>query len=96
MKKLKLVLDELRVQTFETVSRTDPRGTVVGQGDSSAGAHECWNQCYSEVECTSTRDACMPTLDYTCNCVSNEIACAPSDEGTCASCDAECTANGTC
>lgn len=91
MKKLKLMLDELAVETFETVNPVDRRGTVVGRGDSSAGPRECAYMC--TAGCPSDQcftDACIftdfgcdtgpgATEDYSCVCQSNEWECAGTD-----------------
>ncbi len=93
MKKLRLMLDELAVETFETVKPVERRGTVVGRADSSADrfacAAECSGGCYSDdcftdfcsaVGCPVTGpDACGPSADYSCVCQSNEWACPDTE-----------------
>jgi hypothetical protein len=58
MKKLKLMLDELAVETFETVKSRDGRGTVVGRADDSV--EMCSLGCPSDFCFTA---ACVFTVD---------------------------------
>lgn len=74
--KLKLKLDDLRVDTFQTTATQMSRGTVLGQ------------QCTCYTHC----DTCpgCPTCDATCpeSCVAT---CEQSCRGTCfATCDFNC------
>jgi len=90
MKKLKLMLDELAVETFETVESTDRRGTVVGQSGTTGGIRQCQFQCPSPTDdcysamCIPTDDPCtsLPgaTVEYSCDCLSNEWACPDTQE----------------
>ncbi|HEX5868916.1 MAG TPA: hypothetical protein VFY65_00800 [Longimicrobium sp.] len=83
--KLKLRLDDLRVDTFHTTAPRKERGTVFGEQCT------CWTQCGQ-----NTCPGC-PTCDNTCN---GANTCANSCAFTCAytcddaSCGASC--NGTC
>jgi hypothetical protein len=100
MKKLKLELDDLRVETFETVKTAYRRGTVVGQdGTSAGGPLNCQDTCVGggwteDLACMPTRDlTCQcPTEEWTCMCLSNEWACAPT--GECGTNEATCAAPG--
>jgi hypothetical protein len=60
MKKLKLVLDELRVETFETVDGTGRRGTVVGQAFFLSVEPDA---CTGILYCVSDAVICAPTND---------------------------------
>jgi hypothetical protein len=85
MKKLKL--DELAVETFETLKPVDRRGTVLGQADSSAGPYDCGFGCTPTDRCYTdacTDDPCGTTtpgatMEYSCNCLSNEWACPDTE-----------------
>jgi hypothetical protein len=80
MKKLKLDLDALQVETFEAERTPKPRGTVPAHA-SSGGGYLCANQCValpsqhcSAWECNSIV-GCMSN-EYTCNCtIVNSCAC---------------------
>jgi hypothetical protein len=56
MKKLKLMLDALAVDTFATVKPVEQRGTVVGQENSSTSALSC------------DPDVCVLSEDHSCVC----------------------------
>ena len=101
MKKLKLMLDELRVETFETVKATERLGTVMGRADSSAGPIQCQNQCPSPSDWCFPSDVCVtgstcgPTADHSCVCMSNEWECPQTDD--CPSWEiSACPENGNC
>jgi len=75
MEKLKLMLDELAVETFETVKSVDQRGTVVGRADTFEGM--CTPACPSDfcftAACVLTEDGCDTTGPgvteaFTCGC----------------------------
>jgi len=57
MKKLKLDLDALQVETFEAERTPEPRGTVQGHASSGdGGIFQCANQCVvvgSQIGCAS-------------------------------------------
>jgi len=80
MKKLKLMLDELAVETFETVKSRDGRGTVVGREDSS---EMCSLGCPSDfcftAACVFTEDGC----DTTGPGVTEAFTCGCPDTGQC-------------
>lgn len=90
MKKLRLELDALRVESFETAIAREPRGTVHGRG---------WTDVV--VYCRTDRPVgeCYPTnydlafgTDDSGDCsISCNATCAASCNGTC---DGSC--NGTC
>jgi len=79
MKKLKLHLDDLRIDAFQTTSEETSQGTVFGEQCT------CWTQC--------TCPGC-PTCDASCNgtCgVSCYGSCAATCDATCGgSCDWTC------
>jgi hypothetical protein len=84
MKKLKLMLDELAVETFETVKPIDRRGTVIG-ADSSAGPHDCQFACGPTEQCPSHdcffTDDCIYETNDSCACLSIVAICP--DTGAC-------------
>ncbi|HEX6911474.1 MAG TPA: hypothetical protein VF142_13805 [Longimicrobium sp.] len=81
--KLKLNLDELNVDSFDTTKSERPKGTVFGE--------QC--TCYTNCTCPGcpTCDAsCNGTCDASCN-----GTCDASCNGTCASCGDSCDWCGT-
>lgn len=46
MKKLKLELESLEVESFSASRKEEARGTVAGHGQSSDGPWGCLNQCH--------------------------------------------------
>lgn len=62
MKKLALNLDKLEVQTFETVSQIDERGTVFGHG---TRATRCYSECNA---CTYTNCQTDERTEIDCMC----------------------------
>jgi hypothetical protein len=86
MKKLKLDLDQLHVESFDTRAQERTRGTVAGHVPLSYDTN-CYN--------------CDPSLDYTCDScdVSCAGSCVDTCADTCANtCPATCqySCNGTC
>ncbi|HEX2206859.1 MAG TPA: hypothetical protein VHG93_04200 [Longimicrobium sp.] len=78
MHKLKLVMDDLRVESFDTTAAAGEKGTVFGE--------QC--TCYSDCTCPGcpTCDGtCPATCPYTCD----DRTCA-SCQGSCDSCVASC------
>jgi hypothetical protein len=74
MNKLKLKLDELGVETFDTVRTVPEKGTVVGEQNLCT--------CYTQCTCPGC-PTCYATCAYTCD----DYTCAASCNGTCgASC----------
>lgn len=86
MNKLKLRMDDLRVESFETLARgADARGTVRGHEPSV----HCSNTCTANPDCT---------LEFMCETY-GDCTLAGSCEGTCGrSCDNTCqvSCGGTC
>jgi hypothetical protein len=83
MNKLKLRLDDLRVDTFQTTSGQKEKGTVFGE--------QC--TCYTNCTCPG-----CPTCDASCN-GSCDVSCNGSCAATCdASCYGSCdwTCEDTC
>lgn len=96
MRKLKLELADLRVDSFE-VGTPVARGTVDARGKETFGCPTgvtCWGTC---ATCDLTCDTCGATCGGSCNCTLD-----PTCAATCASCNCSvgCTAdvscNGTC
>jgi hypothetical protein len=97
MNKLKLHLDELSVESFDTTGTEKAKGTVFGE--------QC--TCYTQCTCPG-----CPTCDNTCNYTCDDATCpacptcAASCNGTCQYCesydycgtqyDATCNGYGTC
>jgi hypothetical protein len=69
MKKLKLVLEKLRVETFEVGTSPAPRGTVHGRASSAYIA--CQFECFSK------------TCETQINCPSHDALCSYADTCTC-------------
>ena len=68
MKKLKLDLDDLKVESFETTPETgNPRGTVVGYGD-TFGRCETFDliTCFEPCETSTCGHTCARTCNNTC------------------------------
>jgi hypothetical protein len=94
--KLKLNLDQLTVDSFNTTGVENARGTVVGEQCT------CWTACGQ-----NTCPGC-PTCDATCNgscgatCAGScygtcgEATCGYSCDGWCTQYDATCNGYGTC
>lgn len=99
MKKLTLQVDDLRVESFETVRTEAPRGTVRGNAPT-------W-YCSEQIDCTydygcetenvscggSCNGSCVDTCGASCNgtCAAS---CYGTCEATCNSCDYSCYESG--
>jgi hypothetical protein len=70
MKKLRLHLEDLRIDSFQTTSAEKPKGTVFGE--------QC--TCYTNCTCPG-----CPTCDASCNgtCDCSGATCDASCNGTC-------------
>ena len=82
MNKLKLQLEDLRVDSFDTTTAEKAKGTVFGE--------QC--TCYTQCTCPG-----CPTCDATCNTCDQSCngTCAASCNGTCEwTCDYSC--GGSC
>ncbi|MDB4952049.1 MAG: hypothetical protein JWM27_4698 [Gemmatimonadetes bacterium] len=77
MKKLKMDLDGLQVQSFETDSKGEERGTVRGFDSTTGGPFGCQDACMSSFYC-GTASGC-DTGELACQ--QTEVSC-PHD--TCA------------
>jgi hypothetical protein len=94
MEKLKLDLDELVVESFNTAPGSPPEGTVAAHQQSGPYTDECW----------SCGGSCgMQTCDVTCDvrkdtCGTCAISCGQSCWGTCdyESCRGSCWGQYTC
>ena len=69
--KLKLNLEALTVDTFDTSAQKGEKGTVFGE------ACTCWTQCGQ-----NTCPGCL-TCDHTCANTCDDATCAGSCNGTC-------------
>ncbi len=87
MNKLKLHLDDLQIDSFQTTSAEKPKGTVFGE--------QC--TCYTQCTCPG-----CPTCDASCNgtCYAScNGTCGATCDGSCyGSCDwtCNCTGGDTC
>jgi hypothetical protein len=77
MNKLKLHLEDLRIDSFQTTSGEKPEGTVFGE--------QC--TCYTQCTCPG-----CPTCDASCNGTC-DATCDVSCNDTCASCAVTCYAS---
>lgn len=94
MSKMKLDLDALRVDTFDTLPRYEGAGTVFGLGQES-GHNTCMGTCRTcascpEISCvkpceTNDQNTCMGTCNTCASCP--EISCVKA-------CDVDCGATG--
>jgi hypothetical protein len=87
MKKLKLRLDDLRIDSFSTTRAQEPGGTVFGE------------QCTCQTQCTCPGNTCDGTCGDTCpntcvtcpdTCFTCPLSCVPSCLGTCDYFDPSC------
>jgi hypothetical protein len=73
MKKLKLDLDGLQVQTFTTEPQPKSRGTVRGFDSTSGGPWGCQDACMSGEYCNSASGC--DTHELACMGTQTEISC---------------------
>jgi hypothetical protein len=79
MKKMRLVVDELQVQSFTVDEEPRNRGTVRAHDDVRTDAVECptanpawdtcWDSCHGSCQCNPSADCsvdCWYTLDWDC------------------------------
>jgi hypothetical protein len=95
MKKLKLNLDDLHVESFDTVAANAPRGTV--EGASGMAWYSCaWGGCCGEYW---PSDVCNDTgVDCTAGCYDHgatRIPCGHTIEGSCYV-GGDCGGSGSC
>ena len=90
MKKLKLHLEDLRIDSFHTTPSEKPRGTVFGEQCT------CWTACGQNTcpGCPTCDASCNGTCYASCN-GSCAATCDASCNGTCDGCtwDASCGGN---
>jgi hypothetical protein len=82
MHKLKLHLDDLRVESFDTTTVRKEKGTVFGEQCTCPSACTC-------PGCPSCDATCPATCPYTCD----DASCGASCGGTC---DGSCDGGYTC
>jgi hypothetical protein len=96
--KLKLNLDELTIDSFDTTAGEKGRGTVMGEEQCT-----CWTQCGQntcpgcptcDASCNGTCGAA--TCGASCYGTCNEATCGYSCDGWCTQYDATCNGYGTC
>lgn len=96
MRKLKLDVEKLSVDSFQTAPGERKSGTVVGQ--SPITINITCESCESEyqlcsVELGATCDqSCWESCGGTCPC----LGCGPSEVATCASCGGTCDGSPSC
>jgi hypothetical protein len=85
MKKLRLELDSLAVESFDTAAAQKPKGTVFGE------------QCTCNTMCAQQTCPGCPTCDNTCAYTCDDATC-PACPTCAASCNGSCEATcyGTC
>jgi hypothetical protein len=90
MKKLKLQLDELQVESFQTARAEAPGGTVRGNAPTwfCTEQIDCTWDYGCETEAASCNGSCQSCAD-TCG-----VSCYGSCNATCASCDYSCYESG--
>jgi hypothetical protein len=84
MKRLKLNIDDLRVESFKaTDAPTAERGTVHGHGKAGVATYACtvgWDTCYTQEEscagtCIDPGDTCTPFSQCVGWCESQHDSC---------------------
>ena len=104
MKKLKLRLDDLQVDSFQTTMVRKEKGTVFGEQCTCRtqctcpGCPTCDASCNGTcgASCNGTCDAsCYGTCGDTCDCVSNDT-CYDTCAGSCGTCQFSCDDMYTC
>jgi hypothetical protein len=82
MNKLKLNLDELSVESFDTTRSEKNRGTVFGEQCT------CWTACGQNTcpGCPTCDNTCAGTCAFTCDDASCAGTCDASCNGTCNYC----------
>ena len=84
MKKIRLDLDSLSVESFDTAASAEASGTVVGHADPDTKKCEDSGEtlCFA---CLDPSEGAVCTLHIDCEPVPSEVgwSCSPSDCGTC-------------
>ncbi|HYW12345.1 MAG TPA: hypothetical protein VE871_10310 [Longimicrobium sp.] len=65
MNKLKLHLDDLSVESFDTVKMEEAKGTVVGEQCTCPGVNTCDFTC-DDATCVGSCQTCSPSCWDTC------------------------------
>jgi hypothetical protein len=93
--KLKLDLEQLTVDTFDTSAPEKPRGTVFGEQCTCHTQCTCPGCPTCDQSCNGTCQAsCYGTCEATCNTCA--ASCYGSCDGYCTQWDATCRNIGTC
>lgn len=95
MRKLRLDMDELRVESFDTTAAGGARrGTVRGNADGVASAEP--DTCQSQDAQCSDDSNCAQSCPWTC--AGDPVSCGGSCEGSCHTCPDTCgrTCGETC
>lgn len=96
MKKLKLQIDALEVDSFAPVGANSLRGTVRGNWFTQYARYCATDyppgECYpTNIGCETWEAACQPTYERTCNAQSCQATCGITCGETCGN-----SCNGTC
>lgn len=86
MKKLRLELENLAVESFDTSAGDRPRGTVVGEQCTCPGAQTCAATCYltcDDASCPGGQSCGGQSCLDTCGHVTCDYTCRNSCGGTC-------------
>ena len=98
MSKLKLHLEELSVESFDTTASEKAKGTVFGEqctcytNCTCPGCPSCDATCPATCAYTCDDASCAGTCGDTCNCGTYDYTC----DGYCTVNDATCNGYGTC
>lgn len=69
MKKLKLRMEDLRVQSLAMPIHGESRGTVHGRATSfTCGGQSCGGTCFETCYCPTAPDYCVQTAELSCSC----------------------------
>ena len=82
MNKLKLRLDDLRIESFDTTAPQKAKGTVFGE--------QC--TCYTQCTCPGC-PTCDATCEASCDGTCNELTCADAASCQYTGCGADCPTN---
>jgi hypothetical protein len=96
MQKLKLRLDDLKVDTFQTTAAQREKGTVFGEQCTCPTACTCPGCPTCDASCNGSCNAsCNGTCDYTCEASCNDT-CYDTCAASCGSCRFSCDDMYTC
>jgi hypothetical protein len=100
MNKLKLQLEDLMVDSFDTTAPQKAKGTVFGEQCTCytqctcPGCPTCYASCNGSCD-ASCNGTCGDTCDYTCGATCNDT-CHDTCAGSCGTCQFSCDDMYTC